>query len=136
MPERRRRPGNWALTIASLLAFLAVGLLVGPAAAAPRPGESCFDQTAPPTGADVCADVNDPDAPASGGFDLGLLLPILAAALGGVALALALGYVVIRRRGEPIAEPADPGEWWTCRNCGSNNVIGSARCYACGSWQR
>ena len=104
---------------------------------APRPGESCFDATAPPSGvADVCTDVNDPDVPAGGGsLDLGLLLPILGAAVVGAALALVLGYLFIRRRGDLPVAPADPGEWWTCKHCGSNNVIGSARCYACGTWQ-
>ena len=130
----RRPPGPRALAAGSLLALLAILALVTSAAAAPRPGESCFDQTAPPSGEDVCADVNDPDAPVGGSLDLGLLLPILAAALGGAALALALGYVFIRRRGDLPVEPADPGEWWTCRHCGSNNVIGSARCYSCGKW--
>ena len=118
-----------------LLALLAVAILPAVAIAAPRPGESCFDQTAPPTGEDVCADVNDPDAPVGGSLDLGLLLPILAAAVGGAMLALVIGYLYVRRRPLPEAAPADPGEWWTCKSCGSNNVIGSARCYSCGSWR-
>jgi hypothetical protein len=42
---------------------------------------------------------------------------------------------VLRRTSAPLV-PADPGEWWTCRTCGKNNVVGSARCYACGAWQR
>jgi ABC-type branched-subunit amino acid transport system permease subunit len=119
------------------LAFLMLISFAGSAIGAPRPGESCFDATAPPSGvADVCTDVNDPDVPAGGGsLDLGLLLPILGAAVVGAALALVLGYLFIRRRGDLPVEPADPGEWWTCKHCGSNNVIGSARCYACGTWQ-
>jgi ABC-type branched-subunit amino acid transport system permease subunit len=119
------------------LAFLMLISFANSAIGAPRPGESCFDATAPPSGvADVCTDVNDPDVPAGGGsLDLGLLLPILGAAVVGAALALVLGYLFIRRRGDLPVEPADPGEWWTCKHCGSNNVIGSARCYACGTWQ-
>ena len=35
------------------------------------------------------------------------------------------------RSPRPIA-----GEWWLCPKCGSTNVVGSARCYACGTWQR
>jgi ABC-type branched-subunit amino acid transport system permease subunit len=119
------------------LAFLMLISFANSAIGAPRPGESCFDATAPPSGvADVCTDVNDPDVPAGGGsLDLGLLLPILGAAVGGAALALVLGYLFIRRRGDLPVEPAVPGEWWTCKHCGCNNVIGSARCYACGTWQ-
>ena len=123
------------LGLVAILALVALSL-AGPARAAPRPGESCFDATAPPSGQqDVCADVNDPDVPAGGGLDLGLLVPILGAAVGGAVLALVLATVWLRRRPEPAAQPTDPGEWWTCRHCGSNNVIGSARCYACGKWQ-
>jgi hypothetical protein len=64
------------------LAFLMLISFANSAIGAPRPGESCFDATAPPSGvADVCTDVNDPDVPAGGGsLDLGLLLPILGAA--------------------------------------------------------
>ena len=94
-------------------------------------------------------------------FDIGSLLPFVA---GGVALlvALAVGwYLVMRRRlsrpflpDEAVGAPGGAGgvggagsagsagsaggsgEWWTCSNCGSSNMIGSARCYKCGSWQR
>jgi hypothetical protein len=153
MPDRRRprrrhadaalaASGRPALRPRSILplAILVLALLTlavaGPAIAAPRPGESCFDATAPPSGQeDVCADVNDPDVPGDAGLDLGLLLPILAAAVGGAVLALVLATVWLRRRPEAPAQPTDPGEWWTCRHCGSNNVIGSARCYSCGKWQ-
>jgi hypothetical protein len=34
------------------------------------------------------------------------------------------------------AGAAASADWWTCRNCGSTNMVGSARCYKCGSWQR
>ncbi|HUQ43917.1 MAG TPA: hypothetical protein VM451_05835 [Candidatus Limnocylindria bacterium] len=134
-PALREAGPRTRLLALGLLALVAVALLPAAASAAPRPGESCFDQTAPPTGEGVCADVNDPDAPAGGSLGLGLLLPIVAAAVGGAVLALAIGYLYVRRRPLPVAEPADPGEWWTCRSCGSNNVIGSARCYSCGSWR-
>jgi hypothetical protein len=55
------------------------------------------------------------------------------AAAGVIALIAA--FVVLRRTSAPMAQ-ADPGEWWTCTTCGKTNVIGSARCYACGTWQR
>src|SRR5204862_18167 len=49
--------------------------------------------------------------------------------------ALAAAFLVLRRRASAPVAPADPGEWWTCRKCGRNNVIGSPRCYSCGEWQ-
>ena len=104
--------------------------------AAPRPGESCPDETPAPGSSDVCSDVNDPDVPGIGGLDLGILLPILGALLAGAAIALLVVFVILRRRPVGPLEPADPGEWWTCANCGKTNVIGSARCYACGTWNR
>lgn len=105
-------------------------------AAAPRPGESCPDQTPQPGASEViCNDVNGPSTNGGGSLDLGALLPIAGAALAGATIALIAGFLVLRRRtGGPVAA-ADPGEWWTCRNCGKANVIGSPRCYGCGTWQ-
>ena len=123
-----------------MLAVLLVGVLGAPAGAlaAPRPGESCPDTTpAPGSSAAVCGEGNGPDVTPGGGgsIDVAALGPILVAAGGGAAIALAAAFLFFRRRaGAPVA-PADPGEWWTCRKCGSNNVIGSPRCYACGEWQ-
>jgi hypothetical protein len=124
---------------ATLVALLLVSLLA-PAAAlgAPRPGESCPDTTAAPgTSLPVCGEGNGPgDDPAGGGsIDLAALGPILVAAGGGAVIALAAAFLFFRRRAAGPIAAADPGEWWTCRNCGSNNVIGSPRCYACGEWQ-
>ena len=108
----------------------------GTALGAPRPGESCPDTTpAPSASAAVCGEGNGPEGNAGGGLDLAGLLPILAAAGGGAVIALGAAFLVLRRRAAAPAVPADPGEWWTCRNCGRNNVIGSPRCYACGEWQ-
>lgn len=70
-----------------------------------------------------------------GGLNLGGLLPIVAIVVVGGIIALIAAFVVLRRTSTPLV-PADPGEWWTCRTCGKNNVVGSARCYACGAWQR
>jgi hypothetical protein len=70
-----------------------------------------------------------------GGLNLGGLLPIVAIVLVGGLVILLAAFVVLRRTSAPLV-PADPGEWWTCRTCGKNNVVGSARCYACGAWQR
>ena len=70
-----------------------------------------------------------------GGLNLGGFLPIVAIAVLGGVIALIAAFVVLRRTSTPLV-PADPGEWWTCRTCGKNNVVGSARCYACGAWQR
>ena len=145
-----RSRGSWlvvalaiALAVAMPVAVLGAGdTSVGdrvPGAiepAAPRPGESCPDETPAPGSSDVCADVNDPDVPGGGGLDLGILLPILGALLAGAAIALMVVFVVLRRRPVVPLEPADPGEWWACASCGKTNVIGSARCYACGTWNR
>jgi hypothetical protein len=96
------------------------------------PVETCNPQeTRGAGGFNICS----PEASAGGGVNLGALLPILAAvALGGLVLLIAAA-VILRRTSTPLL-PADPGEWWTCRSCGKNNVLGSARCYACGAWQR
>lgn len=68
-----------------------------------------------------------------GGLDLGALLPIVGIVVVGGVILLIAAFVVLRRTSAaPV--PADPGEWWTCRNCGKANVVGSARCYACGAW--
>lgn len=68
-----------------------------------------------------------------GGLTLDALLPIVAiVGVGGVILLIAAFVVLRRTSAAPM--PADPGEWWTCRNCGKANVVGSARCYACGAW--
>ena len=74
-----------------------------------------------------------PAAGEGGGF--GALLPIVAIVVVGGVIALIAAFVVLRRTSAPVV-PADPGEWWTCRTCGKTNVVGSARCYACGAWPR
>jgi hypothetical protein len=75
-----------------------------------------------------------------GGPDLGLIVGVLVAGAVGLAVAAGLGYLVLRRRARAPMEPPpgapEAGEWWTCRNCGRNNIVGSARCYSCGAWQR
>jgi hypothetical protein len=128
------------LTAAILALVLAAFLLPAQALAVPGAGQSCPDTTAAPDStAAVCGESKGPEGdPGAGGgsLDIGGLLPVLAAAAGGAVIALAAAFLILRRRtGGPVA-PADPGEWWTCRNCGSNNVIGSPRCYSCGQWQR
>ena len=125
--------------IGGSLVPLLVAALLAPSVAlgAPRAGESCPDTTpAPGTSEIVCGEGKGPEGtPGAGLLDLGGLLPFLAAAAGGAVIALAAAVLVLRRRAVAPAAPADPGEWWKCRNCGRNNVIGSPRCYACGHWQ-
>jgi hypothetical protein len=132
-------PALFALALLLVVAPVAVvagGVRLGdPArvmAEAPAPGQSCPDETPAATG-DVCQDVVAPTA--NSGFDLGILLPILGVVLAGGAIALVAAVLVLRRRADLPAQPVDPGQWWACRNCGSNNVVGSARCYSCGTWQ-
>jgi hypothetical protein len=99
------------------------------------PAETCRPEETRGAGgfSDICG------APGSGGggggFNLGGLLPIVGIVVVGGVIALIAAFVVLRRTSAPLV-PADPGEWWTCRTCGKNNVVGSARCYACGAWQR
>lgn len=145
-PRRTRRAGRGWLVVASIVA-LAVAAPVAVLAGsrddpnpgpmrldAPRPGESCPDTTPEPGSSDVCQDALPPGVTA-GGIDLGGLLPILAVVIvGGLLALLALALVVTRRPSGPLAA-ADPGEWWTCRSCGKANVVGSPRCYDCGTWQ-
>jgi hypothetical protein len=156
MPERplpgpnrraRRRPRRGWLVLASIAAFAVaapvavlasaedVAVREGIQQAAPRPGESCPDATPAPDSSDVCDDTAPTNAGGAGGLDLGALLPFLAAAVIGGLLALVAAFVVLGRRSAGPLAPIDPGEWWTCRSCGKTNVVGSPRCYACGTWQ-
>jgi hypothetical protein len=102
---------------------------------APRPGETCPDATAAPGSSDFCDDSTPVGEVGGGGLDLGALLPFLAAAVIGAGLAAVAAFVVLGRRSSGPLAPVDPGEWWACRSCGKTNVVGSPRCYACGTWQ-
>jgi hypothetical protein len=154
MPDRPRRGHRrislaWPLLLALVaLVALAPGAVLGVAggrdAVAPDggrvsllapPAETCKPGETMAAGgfSDICG------APGSGGggggLNLGGLLPIVAILVVGGVIALIAAFVVLRRTSAPLV-PADPGEWWACRTCGKNNVVGSARCYACGAWQR
>jgi hypothetical protein len=100
------------------------------------PAETCKPGETMPAGgfSDICGQ-NSGAGGGGGGLNVGGLLPIVAIAVVGGVIALIAAFVVLRRTSTPLV-PADPGEWWTCRTCGKNNVVGSARCYACGAWQR
>ena len=130
--------GRAAATLAllALLGLLGTALLApGAALAVPRPGESCPDVTPAPGSSLPLCEEGGGKVGGGGTLDLGAVLPILAAAVGGAAIALVVAFLVLRRTTAGPIAPADPGEWWTCRSCGKSNVIGSPRCYACGSWQ-
>jgi hypothetical protein len=131
-----------------VLAALAMPLTASAGHGASNPDDSAIRLAAPPDetcgpdatglrggGFNVCAPPAAGD-PGSGGLSVGGLLPILLALVVGAAGALVIAYLVLRRRAGPPLDPVDAGEWWTCRNCGSNNVVGSPRCYSCGQWQR
>jgi hypothetical protein len=118
--------------------FLLLGTLLAlgtaPAAFAAPPDETCHPgQTFAAGGFDVCA----PPAitTGGGGIELGGLLPILLAVVVGAGLAVAAAYFVLRRRAGGPLDPVDAGEWWTCPSCGRQNMVGSPRCYSCGTWQ-
>lgn len=102
---------------------------------APRPGESCPDATPAPGSSDFCNDTTPTNGGDDAGLDLGALIPFVVAAAAGGVLALIAAFVVLGRRGSAPLAPVDPGEWWTCHSCGKTNVVGSPRCYACGTWQ-
>lgn len=147
-PRGRKGPGGrlptWILA-AAVLALVAP-LAAAPAAAvgtAPIGGTGRVVAAAPPV--ESCRPV---DLSSTGGFTVcrdqtgsggagGLLslLPILAVVVI-VGIAVLLGaFLVLERRNRRQLAPVDPGDWWTCRNCGRTNVVGSPRCYACGTWQ-
>lgn len=142
------------------LAWPLLAVIVGLAAAAPgwvlggdssssgadvRGGEAVVllappDETCQPGETRAAGDFSNicgegPGGGGGGGLSLSGLLPIVAIVVVGGVIALVAAFVVLRRTSAPLV-PADPGEWWTCRTCGKNNVVGSARCYACGAWQR
>jgi len=118
------------LLTATLLIVLSVSMVAPSLAfALPPRGENC-----PAEGPEASSAVCQPGGN-GGGLNLGSLLPILGVGLGGAAIALGAAYVVIRRRTSGPLVPLDPSEWWTCANCGKNNVVDSPRCYACGSWR-
>jgi hypothetical protein len=147
MPERRRRRTSIGRIVAAWLVVLAA--IAAPIGAAAREGgtppDSSVNRAAPPDetctpgatfgagGFDVCSPraAGDPGS----GFNVGGLLPMLGAVVVGAALALLAAFLVLRRRAGPPLDPIDAGEWWTCRKCGANNVVGSPRCYSCGTWQ-
>ena len=148
----RRRTSRIApswISFAALLAFAVaapVAVLAGSGSAGAEarggtgiealapPAETCRPEETRAAGAfsDICGSNS---GGGGGGFNVGSLLPILGLVAVGGAVLLIAAFVVLRRTSAPLV-PADPGEWWTCRNCGKNNVRGSARCYACGAWQR
>lgn len=98
------------------------------------PAETCRPEETRGAGGfeDICG---APGSGGGGGINLGGLLPIVAIVVVAGVVAIIAAFLVLRRTSAPLV-PADPGEWWTCRTCGKNNVVGSARCYACGAWQR
>jgi hypothetical protein len=126
----------FATPVAALAGADSITLREAVGQAAPRPGETCPDATPAPGSSDFCDDTAPTNGDVGGGgLDLGALLPILAAAVIGALLALVAAFVVLGRRSTGPLAPIDPGEWWTCRSCGKTNVVGSPRCYACGTWQ-
>ena len=142
--DSRAMSERWRRFLAPCLLWLCLVWLAVPAAmlAAPLPGESCPDTTPVPAASRgleatdaVCGEGTIGDNPGGGGTDISGLIPIIVAAAGGALLALVAIALVLRRRTAVPLAPADPGEWWTCRKCGSTNVIDSPRCYACGEWQ-
>ena len=148
MPERGRGRASigrilvaWLLVLAAAVVPLTVAARepLAPDGAhahlAAPPDETCAPgATFGAGGFEVCSPPTVQN-PGGGGFNLGGLLPILGGVVIGAGLALVVAYLVLRRRAGAPLDPVDAGEWWTCRKCGSNNVVGSPRCYSCGTWQ-
>ena len=147
MPRRRparRAPTTVALSLLTALATVAALSVLAPAVTLGRSGAGlaapAIHEAAVPEGERCTEGSPNPD--------VGLKAceqPLLSAAnllpiFGGVGLAgilaLVVAFLVFRRRASVPLEPVDAGEWWSCAKCGSTNVIGSARCYSCGTWQR
>jgi hypothetical protein len=139
LPVRGR---TWLLV--STMGALALGAIAAPSlmlarGAADLPAPAIHQAAVP--GDERCADVSpDPDTgqkvcpePI---FSAANILPIAGVVVAAGILALVVGYVVLRRRASVPLPALDPGEWWKCTNCGATNVVGSPRCYQCGSWQR
>lgn len=149
MTDRARRltslgrlAAAWLVVVVAAAAPLTAfaGEVTAPAAGGIRlaapPDETCLPQaTGAQRGFDICSPTAAGTGGGGGGFNLGGVLPILAALVVGAGLALVVAYLVLRRRAGAPLDPVDAGEWWTCRKCGRNNVVGSARCYGCGTWQ-
>jgi hypothetical protein len=147
MPERLARRyvvgrlfAAWLLAAGGAVAPLTatahdepVGSGMGVSLAAP-PRETCGPGDTLSAGKfEICS----PSAGGSGGgLNIVGLLPIVGGIVVAGAVALVVTYLVLRRRAGAPLDPVDAGEWWTCANCGRNNVVGSARCYSCGQWQR
>lgn len=165
MADRRPRTARGLALAGAFVvaaAFVAAAALPAPALGSTgrqSPVDRISIADVPGTGGEDCVD--DPNAQPGVGLrqcpetvDILSLLPFVA---GGFAVLLAIGagwYLVMRRRaarpfvvdGAPGAGDAHGGDvggggagstdWWTCSNCGKTNMVGSARCYSCGSWQR
>ena len=128
---RSARRIRWLRGLALVALLVQALVLPAPSYAAPG-GETCApgESGAVSGGFQGCGGTG---TGGGGGFDIGGLLPI-AGIVVAVGIVLVLAFLVLERRTTKQLAPVQPGEWWTCRNCGKNNVVGSARCYACGAW--
>ena len=105
----------------------------GIVAAAPRPGDECDDPDA--ANAALCDDEGGGGGGGGGGSGMNVLVILGGALVAGVLL-LILAFLYLRRQaGAPMVATEPGGDWWTCRNCGKANMVGTPRCYACGTWQ-
>src|SRR5262249_53999289 len=119
-----------------LVALSAAATLPSSVAAVELGGESCPPVVPGATTTLACGEGRATSGGGGGGaLNLTGVLPILAAGLGGAGILGVAVVLILRRQASRPAAPADPSEWWTCKSCGANNVIGSPRCYSCGAWQ-
>jgi hypothetical protein len=165
MPDRRPR-ARAALLLALVAGLLVLAALPATSLAASGrqpPVEHVTIADVPGSQGEDCVD--DPNAQPGVGlkkcdtpFSIATLIPFVAAGLV-ILLGIAVGwYLVMRRRasrpflpdgadagtagavggtvGAATGASASAGDWWTCKNCGSSNMVGVARCYKCGAWPR
>ena len=157
MPDRRlrRRAALLLALVGGLLLLAALPATSFAASGGQVAVETVAIADAPGTQGEDC--VEDPNAQPGVGlkkcetpFSIATLVPFVAGGLV-ILLAIAAGwYLMMRRRASRpfLPDGAEAGaaagggsgtvsgDWWTCRNCGSTNMNGVARCYKCGAWPR
>ena len=131
-PHSRRPRRVAAARSLVIAAALGVAFALPALVAAAPPPETCAPgETRIVLNRDLCG----AGGGGGGGLNVGGLLPLVGAAVVGGIATLLIAFLIVERRTTAKLAPVQPGEWWTCGNCGKTNVVGSPRCYACGSWQ-
>jgi hypothetical protein len=106
---------------------------------APAPDEGCIEATqaagatSGPGQSETCQSAGRGTGGSGGGLVVNVL-PLVAVIVAGIlGIALAVAVLVIRTQPRGVPEPVEG--WWTCANCGANNLAEAPRCHKCGTWQ-